>query len=454
MPDDFQGMHILAGNLLYKLSLTMRAISGLLLASFLAVCLAPAHSQTAAASSTSAVSNNDPVNKFAGEPFVILHRDTVNVMHADGTGYRESTLAIRLQSEAALRQFGVINVPYASGSADAEFHYARVRRPDGSVIETPGSDAVDQPAQVTREAPFYSDLKEKQLPVRSLHVGDTLEWQARITVTKPEVQGQFWGQDTFLSEGIALAESEELHVPAGIHVTVWTNPKDITKPVETTSATEHIYRWTHANLKPTVGKDADAETAARQALEKLEAETGSWTLDEAPRTLTQQSSLLVATWDTMGWILFREGKLSDAKDLVSAAWHNSPNSEVADHLRTISLALHDPGSAAVTHKGEQEIRTFPLGPSKGRHGTAEVRLLLGDGKIVRVENAAPENPQSDRKGAGKVETPGVPDAAELLKAANLRALFPAGHDGQLVRNGFVNCSGSLCQLILTPMSAS
>ncbi len=37
------------------------------------------------------------------------------------------------------------------------------------------------PAPVTQEAPFYSDLKQMQLPIRNLRVGDTLEWQAKVS---------------------------------------------------------------------------------------------------------------------------------------------------------------------------------------------------------------------------------------------------------------------------------
>ena len=58
-------------------------------------------------------------------------------------------------------------------------------------MDTPASDAIEMPAAVTREAPLYSDLKEKHLPVRSLSAGDTLEYEVQISVDMAEAPGQF-----------------------------------------------------------------------------------------------------------------------------------------------------------------------------------------------------------------------------------------------------------------------
>ena len=110
-----------------------------------------------------------------------------------------------------------------------EFQYARVRRPDGTVVETPVGDAQEVPAEVTRQAPFYSDLKEKQLPIRSLRVGDRLEWQARVVISKAEAPGQFWGQETMADNGVTLEQSVELRVPKDKTVKVWS---PTLKPVE------------------------------------------------------------------------------------------------------------------------------------------------------------------------------------------------------------------------------
>jgi tetratricopeptide (TPR) repeat protein len=221
-----------------------------------------------------------PPPRYAGEPLVVDRSDWVYSSNADGTGYREHTVAVTVQSEASLRTFGVVAIGFASASEHVELKYARVRHKDGSVTETPVSGALEQPEQVTREAPFYSDLKQEQLPIKNLQVGDTLEWQARIVRTRAEAPGQFWGADSFLDESaVFLEESIELRVPAASAVIVWTNPSLGVKAVETTEGGTKIYRWQTSQPKPTVGPDAEAEKKAKKtdvltAEEELDADEG------------------------------------------------------------------------------------------------------------------------------------------------------------------------------------
>ena len=238
--------------------------------------LPPAMAQTI---SPGAVSGNAA---YPDEPIVVEHADTVISMAADGTGWSEHTFAAHLHSDEAVKRYGVLTVPFAGNSQHVEIAYIRVWHPDGTVAETPLTEAMDMPAAVTRAAPFYSDLKELQLPVRSLHVGDRLEFQYRIVTTKAETPGQFWGQESFGETAVALEQTLELRVPAGMYVNVWS---PTIKPVESSTATEgakpaqHIYRWSATQLKPTVGEEAEAALAAKKKMlwtpeQELDAEQG------------------------------------------------------------------------------------------------------------------------------------------------------------------------------------
>ena len=108
------------------------------------------------------------------QPIVIEHEDSVlNMLASTAPGVEAAhagcAVAVRCHRE---EPFGVLTVPYASSSEHVEISYARVRHPDGTVNETQPSDAMDMPSPVTRAAPFYSDQKELQLPIRNLRVGD------------------------------------------------------------------------------------------------------------------------------------------------------------------------------------------------------------------------------------------------------------------------------------------
>ena len=83
---------------------------------------------------------------------------------------RERDVHVRLsiQSEEAAQQFEVLAYSYTSASETPVIKFTRVLRSDSSTVDPPIADANDMSTQVTREAPLYSDLKEKHLPIRSL----------------------------------------------------------------------------------------------------------------------------------------------------------------------------------------------------------------------------------------------------------------------------------------------
>ena len=228
---------------------------------------------------------------YAAEPIVIEHAESIFNMAADGTGWRQLTFVARLQSDATVKQYGVLSVTYASNSEHVELFYARIRHPDGTVVETQTTDAMDMPSPVTRQAPFYSDQKELQLPIRSLRVGDTLEFKYRIVRTKAEAPGQFWGQKVFSDAAVVLSQTAELRVPTGMYVNVW-SPS--VKPVESSTAAtadapaQHIYLWRYSQLKPTAGKEAEAAAEAKKKI--------LWTADQ--ELDLEQGKLPTIAWST------------------------------------------------------------------------------------------------------------------------------------------------------------
>ncbi len=190
-----------------------------------------------------------PPNSFPNEAVVFERSETAIRMHADGTGERVMHVWLRVQSEGAARQFGVLSFSYAAAQETAHITLVRVHKADGTAVDTPATDAIDMAAAVTREAPLYSDLKEKHVPVRSLAAGDTLEYEVHVTIDKPEAPGQFWGIQHFTPPGsvIVLAEGFTLEVPKDKYVQVWS-------PNHKTATSEHdgllTYRWEGSQLIP------------------------------------------------------------------------------------------------------------------------------------------------------------------------------------------------------------
>ena len=221
-------------------------------------------------------------DKYAGEPFVIERSDVVYAMNADGTGYMQKTVAVKIQSQSALQQLGIVGMGFAANSQHVELHYVRARRPDGSVTDTPVSGAMEQPIQATVQAPFYSDLKITQIPVKNLQLGDTLEWEARVVITKPEAPNQFWSAETFVTEGALVKEEAiELRVPASKPVTVWTNPALGVKPKESTDGDMKVYRWETAALSSDGGNRGRGRQTGEEEARADRARRKSWTKGRA-----------------------------------------------------------------------------------------------------------------------------------------------------------------------------
>ncbi len=152
---------------------------------------------------------------YPGEAFVVEQLTTEVAFQADGTGQEETAMRVRIQSSAGVQRFGVLTLPYRGANQRVEIVQIRVRKPDGGEVSTPDSSVQDLPTAVTRLAPTYSDLREKQIPVKALGVGDVLEYRVRKVTTKAEIPGEFWYAHNFTKDGPVLEETLRVTVPAG-----------------------------------------------------------------------------------------------------------------------------------------------------------------------------------------------------------------------------------------------
>ncbi len=172
--------------------------------------------------------------------------------------------------------------PFESDTQTVEVEYVRVRKPDGSVVNTSPDDSRDLDSQITQAAPLYSDLREKHVPVKGLAPGDVLEYATHWQVTKMLTPGQFWVSYAFARTSIVLNETLDVSVPADRAIT-------ISGPVDTQNMTMdgswRKYTWSNSNL--TV---------------RTKPKTGSAALDEAFHR-TRGPDVLISSflsWDDVG----------------------------------------------------------------------------------------------------------------------------------------------------------
>jgi tetratricopeptide (TPR) repeat protein len=184
---------------------------------------------------------------YSKEAWVDEKLTTDIVFQADGTNRREQASVVRVQSAEGVRHFGLLTIPYDAGLEKVERVEVRVRKPDGTLIVTPDSNIQDLPAEVSRAAPMYSDLREKQVPVKSLGVGDMLEFRVLWVRTKTDIPGQFWYSQSFTNDGVVLNETVRIDVPTDKYVQVL-SPE--AAPAITQNDGRKVYIWQYTQLEP------------------------------------------------------------------------------------------------------------------------------------------------------------------------------------------------------------
>jgi transglutaminase-like putative cysteine protease/tetratricopeptide (TPR) repeat protein len=240
----------------YRLS---RVVIGLLFPCLL-VCLtnpdaraqAPASSQQKTEKQTKTADSNS-------EEAAIFERILNRVrFENDGTEVSETEAVVRIQSQAGVEEFGQMVFGYSSATEKLEVEYVRVRKPDGQVVVTPESTAQDFAPDVLKEAPMYSDYRQRHISVAALQPGDTLEYRTVTRVLTPLAAGNFWYEYTF-PKGVVVNEDRlEINIPKSREVKLKTPAR---KPEIQETGDRRIYTWVVKDIQADRDKDKDKDEA-------------------------------------------------------------------------------------------------------------------------------------------------------------------------------------------------
>ena len=197
-----------------------------------------------------AVASSQPAAKpadYSQESFVIEQMHSRYRFEADGTGRKETTARIRVQSEAGVQQWGQIQEGYNSANERVEIPYVRVLKEDGTVVKA-GDDAVqDLSAPVEHEAPVYTDYRQKHITVPGLRPGEVLEYDMVTVIHTPLAAGQFWAEYEFDKNNIELDETLDVDVPANRPLKLKCKPGMDPKITEENG--RRIYHWSSSHLE-------------------------------------------------------------------------------------------------------------------------------------------------------------------------------------------------------------
>ena len=177
---------------------------------------------------------------YAQEPFVIEKYYSTARFENDGTGERDLNVRIRVQSDAGVQALGELVFGYSDANEKMDVRSVVVHKADGTTV-TAGPDAVkEMTAPIARDAPVYTDYKEKHITVPSLRPGDTLEYSIATQIVKAFAPNQFWFEHNFLEGTIVLDEQLEVNVPKGRAINLQSPDFRFEKA---DSGDRTIYRW-------------------------------------------------------------------------------------------------------------------------------------------------------------------------------------------------------------------
>jgi tetratricopeptide (TPR) repeat protein len=374
---------------------------------------------------------------YSQEAVVIEQLTTGYRYEGDGTGQRELTMRVKVQSDLGVERFGQLVFPYTSANEKLEMDYVRVRKADGTVVSATASDIQDLSAPLAREAPIYTDLRQKHITVPGLRPGDELEYRLVWNIHSPLAQNHFWVEHDFVTRGpIVLTDELTVNIPAASKVKLKTEPGyDATVKEENG---RRIYSWKQAQLK----RVSDEEEKEKEKPEDEEVE------EKDPEEIRPHVQLTTfQSWAEVGqWYaaLQRDRIVPDdkikikaeeivkgrttEKDKVTALYEY-----VAKNFRYVSLSLgqgrYQPHSAA-------DVMTNQYGDCKDKH-TLLASMLAATGL-----RAYPVLINSARKLDVDIPSPGqfdhvisaIPIGSETLWADTTSEIAPAGLLSPRLRN--------------------
>ena len=188
----------------------------------------------------------DKLPDHSQEAYVVEKLRTAYRFENDGTGRREISARIRIQSEAGVEQWGQLVTGYNSANEKVEIPYVRVLKANGSTVTAQPDSVQDLSIPLEKEAPVYTDYRQKHVTVPGLRPGDELEYEF-VTITQtPLAPQQFWMEHYFSQSGTVLDEQLELDVPKDRKIKLKTKPGS--DPQVTEANGRRIYRWTSSHV--------------------------------------------------------------------------------------------------------------------------------------------------------------------------------------------------------------
>jgi len=150
-------------------------------------------------------------------------------------------------------------VGYNSANERIEIPYVRVHKSDGNTVTAPPDAVQDLSAPIERDAPVYTDYRQKHITVPGLRPGEVLEYDIVTIIHTALAPGHFWMEYDFDKNSITLDEQLEVSVPRERTIKLKTKPGF--DPKVSQEKGRRIYRWTSSHL---IREDNDKDKSKKR----------------------------------------------------------------------------------------------------------------------------------------------------------------------------------------------
>jgi tetratricopeptide (TPR) repeat protein len=181
---------------------------------------------------------------------------------------------IHILREEGRQQFGQLFFPFRAQLSELRIRGVRSIKATGEVVEADVSAPLEITPPVTQEAPQFTDLKYKVIPVAGLQVGDRLEYEVETITKVPFKPGDFWLAHVPVRHLIVESERVTLDLPADREVSLWADPSIPFKVEEMDG--RRRYRWTLSNAEPAAGGKRAAKRLFEVSSLRSWNEVGRW----------------------------------------------------------------------------------------------------------------------------------------------------------------------------------
>jgi tetratricopeptide (TPR) repeat protein/transglutaminase-like putative cysteine protease len=224
---------------LYRCSLLSAIVAT---ATFVSAQNLPAGAAQDQAKAPTTATKTDAPSDYSDEAKVVEKLRREFRWNADGTGTATVTARIRVQTQAGVQELGQLVFGYNSANEKFDIKYLRVSNPDGSgAVNATDANFQDVPSQIERDAPSYSDYRERHITVPALRAGQVLEYQVVTTTFKPLIPDQIWFDYAFRKDTISLDEQLIVDVPKAKKFNIKYKPEY--KPEIKDAGDRRIYTW-------------------------------------------------------------------------------------------------------------------------------------------------------------------------------------------------------------------